>query len=161
APSPPRVSMREGRGMDMRSRRGFLTTALGAWALAPSIMAAAQRDARATVVMTKEQRDSLTPDQVLEALKTGNARFRSGDTIPRDYHAERHATVSGQFPAAVILGCIDSRAPAEILFDAGIGDTFNARVAGNVVNDDLLGSLEFACDVAGAKVILLLGHTVC
>jgi carbonic anhydrase len=71
------------------------------------------------------------------------------------------ATAAGQFPAAIILGCVDSRAPAEIIFDAGIGDIFNARIAGNVVDDDLIGSLEFGCAVAGAKVVLLFGHTAC
>jgi carbonic anhydrase len=111
--------------------------------------------------MTKEQRDKLTPDQVLAALKQGNERFRAGKMTPRDYRDQQRTTAAGQYPAAALLGCIDSRAPAEVLFDAGIGDTFNARIAGNVVNDDLLGSLEFACGVAGAKLILVLGHTAC
>ena len=78
-----------------------------------------------------------------------------------DYIAQKRASVAGQYPAAVILSCIDSRAPAEIILDLGLGDTFNARIAGNIVNDDLLGSLEFACAVAGAKVILVMGHTAC
>jgi carbonic anhydrase len=111
--------------------------------------------------LTKEQRDRLTPSQVIEELKKGNERFRAGKMVSRDYLAQKRATASGQYPAAVVLGCIDSRAPAEIIFDTGIGDTFNARIAGNVVNDDLLGSMEFACAVAGAKVALLLGHTAC
>ena len=81
--------------------------------------------------------------------------------VSRDYRDQQRTSAAGQFPAAVVLGCIDSRAPAEIVFDTGIGDTFNARIAGNVVNDDLLGSLEFACAVAGAKVLLLFGHTAC
>ena len=81
--------------------------------------------------------------------------------VSRDYRDQQRTSAAGQFPTAVVLGCIDSRAPAEIIFDAGIGDTFNARIAGNVVNDDLLGSLEFACAVAGAKVLLLFGHTAC
>jgi carbonic anhydrase len=81
--------------------------------------------------------------------------------VTRDYRDQQRASAAGQYPAAVVLGCIDSRAPAEVIFDAGIGDTFNARIAGNVVNDDLLGSLEFACAVAGAKVLLLFGHTAC
>jgi carbonic anhydrase len=79
----------------------------------------------------------------------------------RDYLNQQRATAAGQFPAAAVVGCIDSRAPAELIFDAGIGDTFNARLAGNVVNDDLVGSLEFACSVAGAKLLLLFGHTAC
>ena len=94
-------------------------------------------------------------------MKKGNERFRTGNMASRDYRDQQRTSAAGQFPAAVVLGCIDSRAPAEIIFDAGIGDTFNARIAGNVVNDDLLGSLEFACAVAGAKVILLFGHTAC
>ena len=111
--------------------------------------------------MTKEERDRMTPSQVLEALKTGNERFRTGMMAPRDYRDQQRASAAGQFPAAVTLGCVDSRAPAEIIFDVGIGDMFSARIAGNVVNDDLVGSLEFACAVAGAKVILLFGHTAC
>jgi carbonic anhydrase len=103
----------------------------------------------------------MTPAQVLQELKTGNERFRSGKTAPHDYLAQKRSSAAGQYPAAVILGCIDSRAPAEIIFDMGIGDTFNARIAGNVVNDDLLGSMEFACAAAGAKLVLLLGHTAC
>jgi carbonic anhydrase len=103
----------------------------------------------------------MTPAQVIDELKKGNERFRSGKMAPRDYLAEKRSSAAGQYPAAVILGCIDSRVAAEIIFDAGIGDTFNARIAGNVVNDDLLGSMEFACAVAGAKLVLLLGHTAC
>ena len=90
--------------------------------------------------LTKEQRDSMTPSQVIDELKKGNERFRAGKMAPRDYLAEKRSSAAGQYPAAVILGCVDSRVPAEIVFDVGIGDTFNGRVAGNVVNDDLLGS---------------------
>jgi carbonic anhydrase len=103
----------------------------------------------------------MTPAEVVAELKKGNERFRSGKTVTRDYLAEQKATAAGQYPAAVVLGCIDSRAPAEIIFDTGIGEMFNARIAGNAVNDDLLGSMEFACAVAGAKVALVLGHTAC
>jgi carbonic anhydrase len=103
----------------------------------------------------------MTPDQVLDELKKGNERFRAGKMIERDYLMEKRASAGGQYPAAIVLGCVDSRVPAEIVFDAGIGDTFNARVAGNVANDDLLGSMEFACGVAGAKLVLVLGHTAC
>jgi len=78
-----------------------------------------------------------------------------------DYVAQKKASAAGQFPSAVILSCIDSRAPAEIVFNAGIGDFFNARIAGNIANNDLIGSLEFACAAAGAKVILVMGHTAC
>jgi carbonic anhydrase len=103
----------------------------------------------------------MSPDQVIDELKKGNGRFRSGKMTPRDYLAEKRASASGQYPAAVVLGCLDSRVPAEIIFDTGIGDTFVGRVAGNVVNDDMLGSMEFACGVSGAKVVLVLGHTAC
>ena len=111
--------------------------------------------------LTKDMRDTLTPDQIIEAMKQGNERFRTGKTSAHDYLAQKRATIAGQYPAAVILSCIDSRAPAEIILDARIGDTFNARIAGNIANDDVLGSLEFACAVAGAKVVLVMGHTAC
>ena len=81
--------------------------------------------------------------------------------IPRDYRAQERMSAAGQFPAAIVLGCIDSRAPVETVFDEGIGAIFTARIAGNVINDDVIGSMEFACAVAGAKVVLLLGHTGC
>jgi carbonic anhydrase len=143
------------------SRRALLTSAgglfamgmLGGLSLAPGITLAA--------AMTKEARDKLSPDQIIEALKQGNERFRNGKMKGQDYLAQAKASAAGQFPAAAILSCIDSRAPAEIILDAGIGDVFNARVAGNIVNDDMLGSLEFACALAGAKVIVVMGHTAC
>ena len=113
------------------------------------------------VAMSKERRDQLTPDQILEAMKAGNERFRTGHPSPHDYRAQKRVTAAGQYPAAVILSCIDSRAPAEIVFDTGIGEIFNARIAGNIANDDVIGSLEFACALAGAKVILVMGHTAC
>src|SRR5215469_8731697 len=111
--------------------------------------------------LTREQRDALTPDQVIEMLKGGNERFRTGKMQAHDYLAQKRASAAGQYPAAAILSCIDSRAPAEIILDTGIGDTFNARVAGNIANDDIIGSLEFACAAAGAKVVLVMGHTSC
>jgi carbonic anhydrase len=111
--------------------------------------------------LTQAQRNAMTPDHVIELMKMGNERFRSGQLKGQDYRAQKRATASGQYPAAVILGCIDSRVPAEIILDMGIGDTFNARVAGNIANQDMLGSLEFACAVTGAKVILVMGHTAC
>jgi carbonic anhydrase len=143
-------------------RRTFLGSLLGAsvaatlGALLPAVLRTAHAQA-----LTREQRDQLSPQQVLEMLKRGNERFRSSQMHPHDYLAQKRATVSGQYPAAAILSCIDSRAPAEILLDAGIGETFNARIAGNIANDDLLGSLEFACAAAGAKLILVIGHTSC
>ena len=111
--------------------------------------------------LTKEQREKLTPDDIIKLMKKGNDRFRHGKESPHNYLAQQRASAKGQYPAAVILSCIDSRAPAETIMDLGIGDTFNARVAGNVVNDDMLGSMEFACKLAGAKVVLVMGHTAC
>ena len=153
--------MRTSAANGVPGRRRFLATTIGACAIARAIPASAQTGAKGGGSQTKEQRDGMTPGQVLDALKKGNERFRTGNMASRDYRDEQRTSAAGQYPSAVVLGCIDSRAPAEIIFDAGIGDTFNARIAGNVVNDDLLGSLEFACAVAGAKVILLFGHTAC
>lgn len=156
-----RVSSPDRIGSSMaHSRRGFLGTALGACVFS-SVRAFALQGDPLSASLTKEQRDSLTPAEVLEALKRGNERFRSGKMIPRDYLAQKRASAGGQYPAVVVLGCIDSRVPAEIIFDAGIGDGFNARIAGNVVNDDILGSMEFACAVSGAKLVFVLGHTAC
>jgi carbonic anhydrase len=146
---------------DGTTRRGFLLTALGAGAASHIAPLDAQMGAAGNASLTKEQRDRLTPDQIIDELKKGNDRFRAGKTVAHDYRNQQRATAAGQYPAAALLGCVDSRAPGEILFDSGIGDTFNGRIAGNVVNDDLLGSLEFACAVSGAKVIVLLGHTAC
>jgi carbonic anhydrase len=143
-------------------RRALLKSALGIATLgvvgAPLLGIPERSDAAA---LTKDVRDKLTPDQIIDIMKEGNERFRTGKMSPHDYLAQKRATVAGQYPAAVILSCIDSRAPAEIILDARIGDTFNARIAGNIANDDLLGSLEFACAVAGAKVVLVMGHTAC
>jgi carbonic anhydrase len=146
---------RDGRRALLRSAMGVATACIVS---APLLGVSEQSDAAA---LTKELRDKLTPDQIIELMKQGNERFRAGKMAPHDYVAQKRATVAGQYPAAVILSCIDSRAPAEIIFDVGIGDTFNARVAGNIATDDLLGSLEFACALAGAKVVLVMGHTGC
>jgi carbonic anhydrase len=118
-------------------------------------------DSAQAAALTREQRDQLSPEQVIEMLTAGNERFRSGKMQAHDYLAQKRASAGGQYPAAAILGCIDSRAPAEIILDTGIGDTFTARVAGNIANDDIIGSLEFACAAAGAKVVLVMGHTAC
>src|SRR6516165_5421396 len=143
-------------------RRRFLGTLVCTCALStPPGALSMQLGASMSESLTKEQRDSMTPTQVIERLKKGNERFRAGKMAPRDYLAEKRSSAAGQYPAAVILGCFDSRVPAEIIFDAGIGDTFTGRVAGNVVNDDMLGSMEFACGVSGAKLVLVLGHTAC
>jgi carbonic anhydrase len=142
-------------------RRGFLKTAAGACAFTPVAALSMQFAGGGNASLTKEQRDRMTPTQVIDELKKGNERFRAGKMHPHDYLAQKRYTAAGQYPAAVVLGCIDSRTPAEIVFDVGIGDAFIARIAGNVVNDDLLGSMEFACAVAGAKVALVFGHTAC
>jgi carbonic anhydrase len=141
-------------------RRSFLTS-LGAFAITPLAPLRMQLTATLANSLTKEERDSLTPSQVVDELKKGNERFRTKKGVSRDYLAQKRSSAAGQYPAAVILGCLDSRVPAEIIFDVGIGDTFIGRVAGNVVNDDMLGSMEFACAAAGAKVVLVLGHTAC
>ena len=109
----------------------------------------------------KAEQLALTPVQVLDMLRRGNERFASGRTQPRDMLHDQRITAAGQYPRAVILSCIDSRVPAEIVFDAGLGDIFNARIAGNIADNDLVGSLEFACAVSGAKLVLLMGHTSC
>jgi carbonic anhydrase len=142
-------------------RRRFLGATLGACAISPLGSWSMQLAASMSGSLTKEQRDSMTPSQVIDELKKGNERFRTSKMAPRDYLAEKRSSAAGQYPAAIILGCVDSRVPAEIIFDAGIGDTFSGRVAGNVVNDDQLGSMEFACAVSGAKLVLVLGHTAC
>jgi carbonic anhydrase len=142
------------------SRRSFLkatglATAAGLLSAGPLVELA---DAQA---LTKAERDKMTPDEIVALMKQGNERFRSGKLAPRDLLAQQRATAKGQYPKAVILSCIDSRAPAEAIMDLGIGDVFNARVAGNIVNDDILGSMEFSCQVVGAKVVLVMGHTAC
>jgi carbonic anhydrase len=112
-------------------------------------------------VSTREVQSAATPLQVLQTLKEGNERFVTGRQLNRDLMKQVDQTADGQHPLAVVLGCIDSRAPVEIIFDAGIGDLFIARLAGNVASPKALGSIEFACKVAGAKLILVLGHTRC
>src|SRR5881628_384590 len=111
--------------------------------------------------LTKAERDRMTPDEIIRVMKNGNERFRNGQRTTQDYLAQQRASAKGQYPAAVLLTCIDSRAPAEVIMDLGIGDIFNARVAGNIANDDILGSMEFACKLSGAKVVLVMGHTAC
>jgi len=109
----------------------------------------------------KAEQAALTPAQVLESLRRGNERFAGGKPVARDMLHDQRITSEGQFPHAVILSCIDSRAPAEFVFDQGLGDLFNARIAGNIADNDLVGSMEFACAVAGAKLVLVMGHTRC
>lgn len=142
-------------------RRGWLKAGVAAGTAAVMAgVAAAPNDAQAAS-LSQAQRDAMTPDQVIDMMKRGNARFRAGKPQKHDYLAQKRSSALGQYPAAVILSCIDSRAPAEIILDTGIGETFNGRIAGNISNNDLLGSMEFACAAAGAKVILVMGHTAC
>lgn len=115
---------------------------------------------RRDLAAIKAEQAALTPAQVLESLRRGNERFASGKTEPRDMLHDQRTTAAGQYPHAVILSCIDSRAPA-IIFNAGLGDLFNARIAGNIADTDLVGSMEFACAVSGAKLVLVMGHTSC
>ena len=145
---------------DRWGRRNFLkaTGAASAIGIAGSVLFA--ESARADA-LTKAQRDAMTPEQIIEVMKKGNERFREGVRKNRNYLNEQRASAKGQYPAAVLLTCIDSRAPAEVIMDLGIGDIFNCRVAGNVENNDILGSMEFACKLSGAKVVLVMGHTAC
>ena len=117
--------------------------------------------AASSAVQTKASQAAMTPQAALQELRDGNARFVSGHPLLRNYSAQVKATASGQYPFAVVLSCLDSRQPIEIVLDQGIGDIFSARVAGNVVNDDILGSMEFACHVSGAKLIAVIGHSNC
>ena len=112
-------------------------------------------------VMTKEQQAKLTPDAVFQEFIEGNKRFHSGKSTPRDLSEQARKSAVGQFPKAVVLSCLDSRVPVEDVFDQGLGDIFVGRVAGNFINEDLLGSMEFACKVAGAKLVLVMGHQHC
>jgi carbonic anhydrase len=141
------------------ARRGLLgLTAAGVVALAGGVGAGPARAA----ALTQAQRDGLNPDRVLQLVMDGNERFATGKRQPRDWLSEQRTSArDGQFPAAVFLTCVDSRAPVEVICDMGIGEAFNARVAGNVVNDDILGSMEFATAAAGAKLVMVMGHTAC
>ena len=112
-------------------------------------------------MVTKEIQDGISPDLAIEMLKDGNQRFLDKKEQEKDLHIQVNETSDGQFPYAVVLSCIDSRVPVELVFDQGIGDVFSARVAGNIINEDILGSIEYACGVAGSKAILVLGHTKC
>ena len=110
---------------------------------------------------TKETQAAMTPELSLQALKDGNQRFINATQVVRDLNAQVDATSNGQYPFATVLHCIDSRVSAEHVFDQGIGDLFSIRIAGNFVNEDILGSMEFACKLAGTKVLVVLGHTAC
>lgn len=110
---------------------------------------------------TKKSQDAISPAKALELLKEGNKRFIAKQQVERDLNLQVVQTSTGQFPFATVLSCIDSRVPAELVFDQGIGDIFSVRIAGNFINSDILGSMEFASKLAGTKLILVLGHTAC
>ncbi len=149
----------------------FVLAALGLGACALTVMSGCQsthshssgsgHGASVQSVLTAEAQKALTPAQVVADLKAGNARFVANKPTHFDYLAQVHGTAEGQHPKAVVLSCLDSRVPPEIVFDQGIGDIFVGRVAGNFENTDLLGSMEFATALAGAKAIVVLGHTHC
>lgn len=112
-------------------------------------------------ILTAEEQAALTPDEVLQMLRDGNQRFISNDLTARDHSEMVRKTTHQQFPKAIVLSCVDSRVPVEDVFDRGIGDIFVARVAGNFVNEDILGSMEFATKVSGSKIVLVMGHEHC
>jgi len=111
--------------------------------------------------LSREMRDALTPQLAIDVLRRGNDRFVNNLKANRNLLQQVNETSDGQHPLAIVLSCIDSRTSAELIFDQGLGDIFSVRVAGNVLNEDILGSMEFACKVAGAKAIVVLGHTRC
>lgn len=111
--------------------------------------------------LTKEMQAAITPSMAINLLKEGNKRFVNNLKINRNLLQQANETSDGQHPFAVILSCIDSRTSAELIFDQGLGDIFSVRIAGNIINEDILGSMEFACKVAGSKIIVVLGHTKC
>ncbi|HCM9246557.1 TPA: carbonic anhydrase [Enterobacter bugandensis] len=144
------------------SRRAILKQTLAVSALSVTgLTALSMPSVSFAASLSKEERDGMTPQAVIEHFKQGNLRFRENRPAKHDYLEQKRNSIAGQYPAAVILSCIDSRAPAEIVLDTGIGETFNSRVAGNISNRDMLGSMEFACALAGAKVVLVMGHTRC
>ena len=132
------------------ARRDFLKLTAGA-AVALSAGSLALSDQARADALSRELREKMTPDEIIQTMKKGNKRFRAGERKDRNYLREQRASAKGQYPAAVLLTCIDSRAPAEVIMDLGIGDIFNCRVAGNVRNADILGSMEFACKLAGPR----------
>ena len=111
--------------------------------------------------LTKEMQNAITPTMALDLLKDGNKRFVNNLKSNRNLLQQANETSDGQHPFAVILSCIDSRTSAELIFDQGLGDVFSVRIAGNIINEDILGSMEFGCKVAGSKIIVVLGHTKC
>ena len=142
----------------MLNRRNAIKTALSASSVLWAGSALAQQTC---AVQTAQTQGQLTPDQALALLRDGNTRFAAGQSINCDLLQQVRDTSSGQAPFAAVVGCIDSRVPPELVFDQRIGDIFAARIAGNYVNDDIIGSLEFATQLAGSKAIVVLGHSEC
>jgi carbonic anhydrase len=151
--------------MRVRHSRPWISVALlvafTGVALPDGPKAAAKPAAKSSVVQTKESLSAMTPAKALDALKEGNTRFCAGTSVQKNLLAKVKASAAGQYPFAAVLSCMDSRVPAEAIFDQSIGDIFSIRVAGNVVNADNLGSLEYAGKVIGVKLIVVLGHTSC
>lgn len=116
---------------------------------------------RSSKVLTADDQAKLTPDEIIQQMRDGNERYINNNLTPRDYQAQVQATASGQYPSAIVISCVDSRVPVETVFDMGVGDIFVARVAGNFVNEDILGSAEFATAAAGSKVVIVMGHESC
>lgn len=113
------------------------------------------------IILSKEKRNELSPREALEILKEGNKRFIKNIKMNRDLLEQVNETAEGQYPFATILSCMDSRTTAELIFDQGLGDIFSIRIAGNIINDDILGSMEYACQVVESKLIVVMGHTNC
>jgi len=151
--------------MRVLSSRSWISVALlvGSTAVAApdAPKAVAKAIAEKSVVQTKESQSAMTPAKALDALKEGNKRFRAGTSVQKNLPAKVKASAAGQYPFGVVLSCMDSRVPVETIFDQSIGDLFSIRVAGNVVNPDNLGSLEYATKVIGVKLIVVLGHSSC
>jgi len=151
--------LQSGNGRDQFDRRAFFKAA--GVATAVGVVEASLGTVLAHADLTQEQRDKMTPDEIIQEMKAGNERFRSGKPLHRDLMREVKATAKGQYPAAIVFGCVDSRAPAELILDFGIGEIFSGRIAGNIAEEDVMGSMEFACKLAGSKVVLVMGHTAC
>jgi carbonic anhydrase len=145
----------------MMNRRQLLKLLPAAAATGALLTVSGRALAAEISAMSAEAQRNMTPGQALSALKDGNERFVDGKMLQRNLMAQVRTTASGQYPFAVVLGCIDSRVPPELVFDQGIGDIFSPRIAGNFADTDIIGSIEFATKLAGAKLVVVLGHTEC
>lgn len=145
----------------MMNRRQLIQLLPAATAAGALFSVSGRTLAAETSAMSQESQRNMTPEQALNTLKQGNERFVNGKMFQRNLIAQVRATASGQYPFAVVLGCIDSRVPPELVFDQGIGDIFSPRIAGNFADTDIIGSIEFATKLSGAKLVVVLGHTDC